>query len=312
MADDIAVQIANAKERLEERRALLSELPRAREKLTEEAHRVQRIECRLEEVGQLIGSLESFTLSGLLESLLGRKVQKLDAYRAELSELETEFEPACAALENLEHQVQGLEQQFAEREGAEEALRSLCEQKVSLLLQRNDETSRQLSEITEQFETAEAYLRGVAKALETGKQSLKHLESLDRAARNARHNKRMSAELRGAVGGLIKDAVAAGGPKAALRYAADALGRFSRQIGELPLGDHPADIDLLRIRTVAEEFQRQLCEEFSSIHRCDEVVTLPMQEQVQIAVSHLQEMLKNTEPQVEALREQRLRFIEES
>ncbi len=310
MSETIQARIAQARQQVEDWRQTKADLPRVTEELSQRTHHLNRVEACLVEIEEQLRALESFTLTGLFESLLGNKQGKLDRCRAELADLEKQFEEALASVEPLQEQVRLIEEQITRLGGAEEALRAVCEEKAESLMAGDGDSPRELRQLTTDLEAAKKLLRGIQKALETGRQLLKHLESLDRAVRNAKGNKRMCGGLRGAVGGLIKNAVASMGPKSAIGYVSDALQRFHRELGELPLADHPDDTDLIRIRGELEVFQARLSTELSGIAGWEQIATLPIQQDVQVAQSHLKSMLTIAESHVQGLEQQRTRIIE--
>jgi hypothetical protein len=304
--------VAAAKERLVEWQEVKASLPPARERLSEQAHRLRRVEACVDEVEQKVRALESFTLTGLIDSLLGQKQRKLDERRAELEEFEKQLKESESAFTAVEQQVQALEAQLAQLEGAEAAFGAACEQQAQVVLASGGAAAAQLHKTSEELAAAQAVFRTAQKAMETGRQLSKHLESLERAVRNAKHNKAMSGSLRGAVGSIIKESVASMGPKSAIRYVADAAQRFVCELGELPLTDHQDDVDLARIRAELETFHVRLTAELSGFAAWEQIETLPVQQQVREALSHLKDWSNELQPTVAALEQQRHEIIERS
>ncbi len=102
----------------------------------------------------------------------------------------------------------------------------------------------------------------------------------------------------------MNQAVASMSPKAANRYVTDAMRRFAREVAALPLSDHHDDVDLARIAAEMEAFQ-------TGVTNWDDVATLPMQQQLQVAMSHLKDWVTELQPQVAVLEQQRHDLIEQ-
>ncbi len=310
MSDEMNARIAEVKDQLLHWQQAKAELPRAREKLTEETHRLHRLEACIEELEQQIHALETFSFTSLVESLTGGKQRKLDERRAELAEFEPQLQEALTAFQEVEKQVAELEAAVTEGAGAEAAFRAACQEKERAILSRGDEQSQKLAAVVQEFEAVSTVLRAAQKAQEIGRQLGKNLESLDRAVRNAKHNKRLAGNNIGAIGRVMNQAVAGMAPKSATQPVVDGLRRFVRELGELPLSDHHDDVDLARIRAELEVFQTRLTAELATLMNWEDIQTLPVQQQLQVAMSHLKDWIADLTAQAAAVEQQRNDLIE--
>jgi hypothetical protein len=302
-------RLETIRERLTRWREARAALPQAREKLTEESYRLRRAEACVEEIQARIRRLESLSVSSLMHSLLGKKQHTLDQRSDELVQFEQQQQEAEAAVRAAQEYVEQLESQLADGDGAEEEYRSVVEERAQTILDADGEAAQRLAQITREWESAKTELRLVQRAAETGRQLAKHLQSLDSAVRNAKHNKALSGGLRGAVGGLINDAVASMGPKSAIRYVAESAQRFVRETAELPLTEEHAN--LMQVRAELEAYRACLAD-LSGITTWDQINTLSAEQNVTAANSQLKEWQNDAQLQVQALEQDRNELIEKT
>lgn len=303
-------RIAQAKAQVERERELRAALAPRRERLTEQTYLVRRIETCLGEIDARLRSLESFGLGSLVESLFGAKQKKIDDNRAQLAEFESQFSEANTQLEELERGVAAMEAELTELEPAKAALAAAYDEKAKAMVESGSPDADKFRRIEQEFSNARALVTRVERTAESGRQLLKHLETLDRTVRNAKSNRRMAGAAMGAVGAIVKSAVASTGPKAVVRFVQDSLQRFTTELAALPLSDHPDDADLFRIRNELESYQARLAADIGGISGWDQIDTLPAQQETRAALSHLKTMAAELRKTVEAIEQQRAAVLE--
>jgi len=308
--ETLETRITRETERVSRGRELRAALPAQREKLAEKTHLVNRVEACLDEVSAQLNSLRSFGLGSLVESLFGAKQKKIDDFRAQASEFEAQLTVADEELGDIERQVTAMTEELSQLDGAEAALQALLDEKAAAVVSRGDQQSAELERVTQERDNARAAMAKVEKAAEAGRQLLKHLESLDRAVREARGKRRFAGRGGGIVGQIIGGAVASLGPKSVLRYVQDGLRRFTGEISELPLTENPDDMDLARICGELEAFGARVAAECSGMSSWDQIATLPVEQDVRAALQHLKTLSANLKPTLEALEQQRANLIE--
>lgn len=295
--------------RWETLRDAAAKLPIAREELARRQFELSRIEADIADAEERLNALQSFSLTSILESIGGQKQRKLDEVRDVLTALDGTIRAAQRSVDEIAEQVRELEQSIHDLDGAEVEFRVSCEAEVERRIAAGGTEAQRLTEIAERVAGLRTSSRAVRKAEESGRQLLRHLESLDRSVRNARGNRRMSTALAGPVGGIIKNAVASIAPHSATRYVADGLKRFCAELGELPLGDHPDDADLIRVRAELDAFRERLTTDHSGIMGWDQIATLAAETDVQKAASCLKSFLVDVEREVADLESQRLAIL---
>lgn len=303
-------KLAQAAGQMDRVRDLRASLPSAREKLTEQTHLVNRLEACLEGVMRKLAELESFSLGGLLASMVGGKEKKIDDFRAQVAEYETQFTSAAQQLASLEQKVSEIEDELAQLGDPAKALSDLRDEKAASILARGDARADELRRLSDEWNNARAVSAKIEKSAEAGRQLLKHLESLDRAVRNAKGNRRLSGGGAGVVGKIITNAVAGMGPKSVLRFVHDGVRRFNAEVGEIPVTDHPDEQDLMRIRAELQAFGERLSVEMSGLTSWDQIATLPVEQDVRAALHHLKSMSANLKPTLDALDQQRAALID--
>jgi len=303
-------RIAKFKAQVERERELRAALAPRRERLTEQIYLVRRIETCLDEIDARLRSLESFGLGSLVESLFGAKQKKIDDNRAQLAEFETQHSEASTQLEDLERGVAEIESELASLENAQSALAVAYDEKAKSVLAGDGAIADELRRIEQEWTDARTLVSRVERTAESGRQLLKHLETLDRTVRNAKSNRRMAGAGLGVVGAIVKSAVASTGPKAVVRFVQDSLQRFTTELSALPLSDNPDDQDLFRIRNELEAYQARLATDLAALSGWDQIATVPAQQETRAALSHLKTMAAELHKTVEAIEQQRAAILE--
>ncbi len=301
--------LAEARRRLDAFQDMKAALPAVRDEHARRSFELNQIEARMVETEQRLQSLQSFSLTSVLESIGGQRQRKIDEGRDLLAKLDEAFQAAQQAADEIAEQIAEMERDLVESDSVQEAFRAACDAKVESIVAAGGPDAERLSGIAGQIDALRASLRVAQKAQETGRQLLRHLESLDRAVRHARGNRRMSTALGGPVGGIIKNAVASMAPHSATRYVADGLKRFCAELGELPLGDHPDDADLIRVRAELDVFRERLTTDHSGIMGWDQIATLSPETDVQTAASCLKTFITDVEREIAELESERLAIL---
>lgn len=300
MDAQLNAQLVEAKEQLDRLGNLKASLAPSRERLNVEAHRVQGIENCLAEVEEQIRSLESFSLQGVIDSLLWRKEGKLNHLREELAKLEPECRSGESALLELDTGVREIETEITSLGRAEETYKALCDQKHDQILADGGEAATRLQEIASQLGVAKNERQLLRKSIHIAKSLNERLLSMSKASGRAA-SKMIHG---GGIGALASAAIntvhhkAAGG---SLDRAREGLQEFSRSIEALGMvSGCERDGELVRLAAV-------LANSHADLH--GSTTLSPLIDVIHQALGLVQTKLDEVEPTVASLEAQRVELI---
>jgi len=170
MGPQLAANFQQAKARLNTWNNLKAQLPPAQERLSREHHQLRQLEHCLAEVEQKLHQLESFSLGGLMSSLLGRKESEVASLQTDAERLRTELEAATDALTSTDGAVRQIEEQLKVLGDPQRAMASLIEDAEKQLLEGDAGQPSELADLSSQLAVARGQRREFQKAVQVGKQ----------------------------------------------------------------------------------------------------------------------------------------------
>jgi len=299
---ELNAQLVEAKGQLDRLGELKAALAPSRERLTAEAHRVQRIETCLAEVEGQIQSLESFTLQSVIDSLLWRKEGKLNHLREELAKLEPEYQAGKNALLELDASVRAIEAEITSLGRAEETYKALCDQKHDQILGNGGEAATKLQEIASQLCVAKNERQALRKSIHIAKNLLERLLSMSKAAGRAT-SKMIHHGGIGALATAAINTVHQKGADGSVRRAREGLQEFARSLESLNVAPGcERDGELVRLAAVLANSNTDL----------NGSTTLsPLIDAIHQALGLVETKLDEVEPTVTSLEAQRIELIED-
>jgi chromosome segregation ATPase len=303
--EELNAELAETKDRLNRLGELKASLAPARERLTEEAHRVQRMEDCLAEVEGQIQAMQSFTLQSLIDSLLWRKEGKLNHLREELARLQPEFEVGEQTLRALDTEVKAIETEAAGLSDAEGRFKALCERKREQILAEGSEAAKALEQLASHLGAAKNERQALRKAAQLAKSLVERVRTMSKAQHRAQNKK-----MYGGGGGILGSAV-------------NALNNTIQQEG--------ADVHVRRLREGLEEISCSIlglaaqdgCERDAELARVATLIaqagatlnsfggaTAPLLDLICQAQGLLQTKVDEVEPTITSLEARRIELIE--
>lgn len=172
--------------RMEELRARLREGERARAQARD-------LEAQAEDLGQRkwaledtlrkeeadVAALEKMSVAALIQTVLGRKEERLEQERREAMAARLRYQEACRALEDVEHRLAQARKVIDREQGDRQEYQRLLEQKGRLLKERDPALAERLVPLEERQARCRALLKEIGEAQSAGRAVL---AALDRAA----------------------------------------------------------------------------------------------------------------------------------
>ncbi len=244
--DDPIEQLRAQVERLDQ---LRRELLEAQESLDREVYQLDLTETRLQMAEDEIRKLESLSLTGLVCSLFGDRVGRIDELREQCRALERQREEQNRSAESLQRQIEQLNGQVAELAEAEAQLQALCPSDAGSAHPGGtpDTAGRPPSVATDLTHRIEL-------AIDAGESLLGLLNGSYRTCHNLRHGR----GLPGRGGALLSAAMQACRDRNANTFTgqiAESVGYFCDRIAEISLNaDEQAGAEILAAFTQLQRF----------------------------------------------------------
>ncbi len=311
MNHDAQASLATIRNELDRVAGLRADLPRLREKLGDELFKFDKLEARVNELDEQVQSLEAFSFTSLASAIKGDKKEKLSALKEELLPLTEKYRSDLDVLEQLNDQVQSIEHEVEGFRQLEKGYQQACDAVAEEVLSTGGESAQQLAEIEDQYQQVKAEHRALTKAVEAAEQTENHLDSMTRSLGKARTKMTTYASPLGAIGQVAHQAYSHSKTKGPIRLVRQGVERLKRYIDELPLDeDIEINRDLRALSITLAETAAKLSENLPAGYFCDMGVTLPIKQDVRLALSHCERLKKELNPKLEALEQQRRTIIE--
>jgi DNA repair exonuclease SbcCD ATPase subunit len=178
MGPQVSAGFRQAKERLETWNELKARLPQQQEELSRQNYQLRQIEHALASVEVQLEQLESFSLGGLLDAMLGKKEGKIRALKDEAARLQTDLEAATGTLTETDSMVRQIEQQLVAMGDPQKALAAQLEAAERALLEAAGESPTELSEVNSRLTFGRARRRELQKAVQIGKHLIERLHNM--------------------------------------------------------------------------------------------------------------------------------------
>ena len=305
-------ELTETRERLRTKQDLEQSLSRARESLRRERRRRWELEEVLTTQGADVAMLESLSLRGLFLTFLGRRKEEVVKGQEALLAAELRYEECKEAITVLEEEVAELEQQVEQLSKTEARYRVLLARKKEVLLESEGKDAARVLELSEAYADARSDLHELERAITAGMGVVSTLDSAIDALKSARNWG--TVDLLG--GGLITTAVKHGRVDEARRWihaAQQHLRRFRRELVDLgPAGG--LDIDIGAFATFADYFFDGLIADWVVQQKINRSLdrTVEMQGSVQATVSTLKRKRTRVALEMERIREEKEKLIEQA
>lgn len=310
MRNDPNERLARAKQQVERWKDLKAALPSAQERLNQENFRLRHVEAGLEQLQQQLQDLESFSLTGLVEGLLGRKQQRLTHCREEMSTLATQRDEVEGALLRADAELRQIEQQLTVMGDPQRELQELCEGKQRDVLTSDCEAAQRLRAMVAEIEVAKGQRRELMRAIQTGRHLLERLESMAGAMGRAR-GRTFAAVSMGAIPAAAMSAVARHGAAGSVERAREKMAEFGKCMSALDLSEGTdLDIEIARLGAAMGGLAQEMNADWGGRFTCDRSLAVPVMEQVVAAIGHLEAKLAGVEPQIARLEAERMGLLE--
>lgn len=310
MHNDPNERLARAKQQVERWKDLKASLPSAQERLNHENFRLRQVEAGLEQMQQQLQDLESFSLTGLVEGLLGRKQHRLTQCREEMTTLATQRDEAEGALLRADAELRQIEQQLTVLGDPQRELQELCEGKQRELFASDCEAAERLRVLVAQIDVAKTQRRDLHRAIQTGKHLLERLESMAGAMGRAK-GKLFAAGAMGALPVAAMSVVARQGTSGLVDRAREKLAEFGKCMIGLDLSEGAdLDLEIARLGAAMQSFAAEMNGSWAGTFNADRSAVVPVMEQVVAAIGHVESKLARLEPQVAKLEAERMGLLE--
>ncbi len=187
MCADINEQLIGAKKRLEQQRSAKHKSVQMQDQLKQQTYKMQYAELAIEELKQHINTLESLTLTSLFSTLTGTKNEKLKEAQDRLRIAEQEFADHARTVTKLQSEFQRFTTIADNADDAGTQYDQLLQQKQKVLLDGDDGPAAELKRVVDQSASLKEQLRLLNRCLETGRELLNSISSLNKAVDRARN-----------------------------------------------------------------------------------------------------------------------------
>jgi len=310
MLADLDARMADAKARLAAWKRLSQALPLARENADKIAYQRNTLEACLEEIQGDITRLESFSLTGLLDAILGQKERKLALKKEEHAALQTEFEQCNASLASAEQNVRDIERQLTELGDIEGEYRALGEEKQQLILDSGGPTADSLNILLQELDDARTRRHKLEKAIQLGQHARERIHSMTKSLGRA-GNKRVASHALGALGATVLNSALQQGARGSVGRAGGGFEQFSQALSELDLsqGDH-GDVEIIRLHTQINECCAVVAARGVGGLLNDASGRMDMVETVQATLGHLKDKSAAAAQRIASAEAKRLELLE--
>lgn len=162
-------QLMEISEKMREKYVVKSRLERAEQRYNKLKRRLKELETQLFVVEKDIEKLERFSLSGLMYSIVGTRVEKMEQKQQEYETVKSEYNQHREELEHLEKEVRDLKFQIGEFNMLERQYEQILNKKEEMLRRGNDENTKKLMELSEQLNNARRGVKELREAIEAGR-----------------------------------------------------------------------------------------------------------------------------------------------
>lgn len=310
MGPELAANFQQANQRLSRWKQLKGKLPQAQEQLTREDYQLRQVEHQLAAVEDRLHQLESFSLGGLISSLLGRKESEIGGLRERAERLRAEMESAAKALTAADDAVRQIEEQLKALGDPQQAMASLMRDVETQLLQEQGAGTGELADLNAQLAFSCGQRRELQKAVQVGKHLIERLHNMTNSLGRTQQKLIFGSPL-GAVGNAALNAAAWHGMGAMVQRARDGFMEFGRCMKSLDLSEGAElDMEIAKVADNIEGLQANLAGDFDGKYFCDPAASRPFLDMVQTAIGYLEDKLDRAAEAVTRLEKEKAKCIE--
>jgi hypothetical protein len=185
MYENINNEILEVKDSVRRREKISSLISHAEINIKQETQRKDELKNILDREEMDVKKLEGLSLKGIFLAVIGNKEERLDKEKAEFIAAKLKFDECCNSIKLMQLELEDYYRQLRDVGNANDDYNELMRKKERLVMQANDENTRQILELMEQAADIEADLRELREAISAGKSVLNSLQkaanSLDSA-----------------------------------------------------------------------------------------------------------------------------------
>ena len=182
---ELNTQLQEAKERLRQKRKYEEHLQRVTKFFQEEVEKKERLQLQLSKEKEDVAKLESFSLTNIFYTIIGRKLEKLDKEQQEVLAAKLKYQEALETIEDVRKEIEEYKDKLLNVRDAEQDYDWLMEEKERLIHDTDSLWSEELFKIAEKEADATSQLKEYQEAIRAGEEAkralAKALQSLDSA-----------------------------------------------------------------------------------------------------------------------------------
>ncbi len=177
MYQEINQQLEEAQQRIFRRNKLSSMLNELQGQQKELTKKMEELKNTLEQEMKDVDQLETKSLTHLFYSVLGKLGEQVEKERREALAAKLKYDQSVIELEQLEHQIKLLEEEFFEYKDSQRNYDSLFEKKKQHMLNSHSSTGDQILLLTEELGKAKNNLWEIDEAIRAGEDVSSHIDS---------------------------------------------------------------------------------------------------------------------------------------
>ena len=185
MLREINKRLMTAKERVRAARKLEAMLREAQQSQRDEENKCSRLQERLASEKADVDKLEGLSLTGLLYSVLGNKVEHLAQEREEYLSAKLKYEQSEKAVEEARAEVERLQNEQAQYAQVDAEYDQLMREKESLLVGGANEQAEKLLALSERLADLQSDRKELQEAIQAGQEALGSLQQVSTNLRSA-------------------------------------------------------------------------------------------------------------------------------
>lgn len=185
MYEKINQEILEGKERLRKRERTLKLIKGAEEHLKQEMQRKDELKKILHKEELDVRKLENLSVKGLFLAVLGNKEEKLDKEKTEFLAAKFKYDECCNSIILIESEMNSYYEQLRKIAYTENDFNNLMKKKEQLIMQANDNNTKEILLLTEEGADLQADMREIKEAIVAGKSVITSLENAASSLENA-------------------------------------------------------------------------------------------------------------------------------
>ncbi len=177
MYQEINQQIEEARQKVFRRDKLNAMLNELRSQKKELENRVVELKSTLDQENEDVEKLEEKGLTHVFYSMLGKLGEQVEKERKEALAARLKYDQAVNELEQLDHQLKLLEEEFQEYKDSQRTYDNLFAKKKEHMLNSHSDTAEQILQLTEELGRAKNNQSEIDEAIRAGEAVCSHIEN---------------------------------------------------------------------------------------------------------------------------------------